>query len=548
MTSPSSGTAEVCRAPGMPAEFVMRLAARTRSAAGWRRAGIAAALGALAVGALPPFNLVFLLLPAFTGLVWLIEGTPTRWAAFRLGWCWGLGFFVFGLYWTTLSLFVDIERFWWLVPFALFGLPILLAVYAGAAVAATRAIPGSTVSRALVLAIAWTGAEWLRGHLLTGFPWNLIGYAWSADAPPLLAVLQSTALFGSYGLSLITVAVAALPAGLGGSPIYGSPTYSSPGASRWRRAGPAVIGGVVLVGIGVFGAVRLSAGPDPLVPGVTLRLVQPNIPETLKWDPAARARNFQAILALAAAPAATPPTDIVLPEAAITYLLNRDGGARGALAAVTPPGGLMLAGTIRGNPLPAPPTEFFDSLMALDGSGAVIATYDKFHLVPFGEYVPLARYLPLERIVGGLGALSSGPGPVTLALPHLPPVSPLICYEANFPEDVVAPGPRPAWLLTITNDAWFGTSTGPYQHFASARVRAVEQGLPLLRAANTGISGVVDAHGRVLQRLGLNRAGVIDTALPMPLGITPYGQYGDFALLVMMLLTGWVAWGCRKYR
>jgi apolipoprotein N-acyltransferase len=521
-------------ARAVPDGVIPRLAAHVRILRGWRRAGAGVLCGALAVSAMPPFNVAILLLPAFMGLVWLIEGSPTRRAAFGIGWWWGLGFFVPGLYWTTLSLFVDIARFWWLVPFALFGLPAGLAIFPGAATLVTHLAPGRTLAKTLVLALAWVAAEWLRGHILTGFPWILIGYAWSADAPPLLAVLQSTSIFGIYGLSLVTVAAAALPAAL-----------AMPG-----RHGtiPALAGLGMVVALGIFGWLRLPETPDPTVPGATLRIVQPNIAQTLKWDPKVRQENFQAMLALAATPGAAPVTDIILPEAAVTYLINRDGAARTALAAVTPPGGLMLAGSIRSNPAPDPPVDFYNSLAVIDGSGRILESFDKFHLVPFGEYVPLARYLPLDRLVGGVGALSSGTGPRTLDLPGLPPVSPLICYEAIFPGDVIEPGRRPGWLLAITNDAWFGISTGPYQHFAIARVRAVEQGMPLIRAANTGISGVVDPYGRVLARLGLDRAGIIDTPLPMAFGtITLYGRLGDAWLVILGGLVGSAAWALRRF-
>ncbi len=211
---------------------------------------------------------------------------------------------------------------------------------------------------------------------------------------------------------------------------------------------------------------------------------------------------------------------------------------------------MLITGALRTSAEPASAPRVWNSVHAIDDEGRIAATYDKAHLVPFGEYVPLRRRLPLEKITPGALDFSAGPGPRTLRLPGLPPVSPLICYEAIFPHEVVDPGDRPAWLLNVTNDAWFGLSTGPYQHFASARMRTVEQGLPLVRVANTGISGVVDAYGRVTERLGLARTGVIDAALPVALDRPPpYARYSGLTLLVVLAVgAGFVAWQARPRR
>ena len=198
------------------------------------------------------------------------------------------------------------------------------------------------------------------------------------------------------------------------------------------------------------------------------------------------------------------------------------------------------------------PPQIWNSVHAIGPGGGILASYDKFHLVPFGEYVPLRRWLGalgVEKLVQGQADFSTGPGPRTLVLPGLPPVGPLICYEAIFPGRVTARGDRPAWLLNLTNDAWFGISSGPYQHVAMARMRAVEEGLPLVRAANSGVSAVVDAHGRVLASLGLGRRGVVDAALPRALaGPPPYGRYGDWILLPLVLALGLVLAWLRRAR
>ncbi|HZS84838.1 MAG TPA: apolipoprotein N-acyltransferase [Stellaceae bacterium] len=505
-----------------------RLAAWTGALAGWRRYGMATLLGVVAAAALPPVDLVPLLAVSFSGLVWLAAGCRSGRQAFALGWSFSFGFLVAGLYWIAAALFVDIASFWWLVPFAAAGLPALLSIYGGAALLLYHWLRPQGLARAPCLAACWLIGEWLRGHLFTGFPWNLVGYAWSGGFPGGTAVLQVTAVIGIYGLSLLTVAAAALPASLGDPP--------RAAARHLRRIAPPVVGLLVVIALGVGGWLRLAAAPAADVPGLRLRLVQPSIAESLKWDPAARAGNFERLLALSAEPAARPVTDIIWPEAAATFLLNRDPAHRAAIAAVAPPGGLVITGALRSDPLPGPAQHFWNSLAVIDGAGDLVASFDKFHLVPFGEYVPFRNILPIDKITPGNVDFTPGPGPRTLALPGLPPVGPLICYEVIFPHAVVDESHRPQWLLNVTNDAWYGFTSGPFQHFAIARVRAVEEGLPLVRAANNGISGFVDAYGRVRERLGLDAVGVLDAPLPAALpGPTPYARLGDRLFWVMLI-------------
>ena len=277
-----------------------------------------------------------------------------------------------------------------------------------------------------------------------------------------------------------------------------------------------------------IGVLRAS-GPAAVscsVSGVRLRLVQAGIPQRLKWLPQLRAQHLQIFIALSNQPAAAgeaAPNVVIWPETAAPYLLNEDAPARLAASQAVPPDGVLISGTMRADGQGT----FWNGLVAIDEAANVIGLYDKAHLVPFGEYVPLRGILPLEKLTPGLGDFTPGPGRVTLRLPGVPPFSALICYEAIFPARVVARGDRPAWMLNLTNDAWFGTGAGPRQHLAIARLRAVEEGLPLVRAANTGISAVVDAHGRIVARLELGVAGVLDADLPRALdGITPYGRFG----------------------
>jgi len=516
--------------------LAVRLAAALARLAGWRRALAALALGAAAAGALPPIDAVPLLVVAFTGLLWLADGAALAArrlrASFWVGWWFGLGFFTAGLYWIAVALTVDIAQFWWLLPFAVLGVPAFFGLFTGAALVGYAAVRAPGLARPLLLASLWTAAEFTRGHILTGFPWNLIGYSWTEIGP----VLQAAAVVGAYGLSWLTVAAAALPG------VLAAPRDGGWQAGRGGRVALSV-GVALLAAVALAGALRLSAAPPPGsatadVPGVRLRLVQPNVEQSLKWRDSERAAIFRNLLSLSTAPAAQPPTAIIWPEAATPFLFEQSREARAAAAAIVPPDGLLITGTPRATPRPDGGHDFWNGLIALDHADVVRGTYDKFHLVPFGEYVPLRGILPIEMIApGGGGGFSSGPGPRTLHLPFVPPVSPLICYEVIFPGAVLDPADRPAWLLNLTNDAWYGETSGPYQHFAIARVRAVEQGLPLARAANTGISGVVDPYGRVIARLGLGRQGVVDAPLPRALSeAPPYPRFGGPILAVMLLL------------
>jgi len=468
-----------------------------------RRALLAAlGLGALAALALPPLHAVPVLLLAVPGLLALLDGAGSWKRAGMLGFAWGMGHHIVGLYWISHALLTDPWRWGWLVPVAVPGLALPLALYVAAvAVVAWRAPPGWR--RWLALAGAWTLAEMLRGVLFTGFPWNLMGSVWAFHPLP----LQGAALVGTFGLSLATVLLAGLPA-LG------------------RRA-VAAGAGVLLLAAGA-GAWRLNQ-PLPAAPGVNLLLVQGNIQQEAKWREDQRWPIFRRYLDLtrdgvARAPAGVPLA-VIWPETASPFLLPNDPDARRYAAESLPPGGVLLAGSVRADwGADGRPERVFNSLSAVGPGGTLLGFYDKAHLVPFGEYMPLRGLIPIRVVQGGLD-FSSGPGAVAMTVPGLPAFSPLICYEVIFPGAVV-PASRPAWLLNITNDAWFGWSAGPFQHLAAARLRAVEEGLPLARAAQTGVSAVIDAHGAVAARIGLGETGSVLAPLPGALPPTPYSRFG----------------------
>ncbi|MSO92044.1 MAG: apolipoprotein N-acyltransferase [Rhodospirillales bacterium] len=499
----------------------------------WRRIGLAFALGAVAVLALPPYGVVPVLFPAFTALLWLIESSRRARMAFACGWAFGFGFFLAGLYWISYAFLVDGDRFGWMVPLAVPGLAAVAALYVGLATALTHAtlrrakIEPESPGRVLVFAAWWAAAELLRGWALTGFPWNLIGSVWVVSD----AMIQLASVTGIYGLSLITVAAAAAPATLADD------------LHRWsKRAAPFLVSLAVLAAIGAGGAARLALGAAGTVPDVRLRLVQPNIAQKEKWLPELRDKHLIQHLDMSVAPRAAAdgttlprPTHVIWSETAVQYLIDAEPNLLEVMARAVPPDGLIIAGAIRAARETPTRVRYLNSLHAIDDQGRIVATYDKFHLVPFGEYVPLRGLLDLSQVALADTDFGRGPGLTTLRLAGLPPLSPLICYEVIFPGHVAKDSDRPQWILNLTNDAWYRLSSGPHQHFAAARMRAVEEGLPLVRVANTGISAVIDPYGRIKDSLALGQRGTIDSALPQALANPPlFAVFGNGIAVVLL--------------
>lgn len=476
-------------------------------------------LGAASVLALPPVHAVPVLLATIPGLLWLIGRAPGWRRAAWWGFGFGFGYHLAGLYWVTHSLFTDIGRWWWLVPVAAPGVALPMALFSVLpALAAWWLPPGWR--RVTGFAAAWVAAELLRGVLFTGFPWNLLGTVWAFHPLP----LQPASVIGVHGLSLLTVLLAGLPL---------------------LRSPKAWAGGVAVLGLWMgFGAWRLAEPPPP-DHAVRLVLVQGNIAQDTKWDPARRMPIFQRYLDLSAEAArgqvAAHPGEPILvlwPETASPFLLAQDAEAMRLAGAALPAQALLLAGTVRAEwgsdgRLQA----LFNSLVVLDPAGQAVGLFDKAHLVPFGEYMPLGGILPIRMVTGGVD-FSAGPGPEVLHLPRgLPSPGPLICYEVIFPGRVVGEE-RPAWLLNITNDAWFGISAGPYQHLAAARLRAVEEGLPMVRVAQTGVTAVFDATGRERASLGLGGSGVVVTALPAAREETVFAWAGLWVPMLLVTVFG----------
>jgi apolipoprotein N-acyltransferase len=501
---------------------------------GWKRAAFAFAAGALSVLAMAPFNAWPVLFLTFPVVVWLIDGAGAGRlrgvpAAALAGFWFGLGYFVLGLYWIGYAFLVDASTFAWLLPFAVLGLPAYLALFTAFGFALARLIWTRDASRVIALAISLTASEWLRGHLLSGFPWNTFGYALSEP----LALAQTASLVGLWGLTFLTVA------------IFASPAVLIDGRSRGRKPWIAPVAAVlVLVAMGIFGAVRLSQEPTRSVANVKLRIMQPNLQQDVKFNYAAKAEVMQKYLALsdrASGPQSTGVRDasiLIWPESAFPFFLTREADVVAQIADFLPNGTVLITGSVRAPDLPPGSriTRAYNSIYVVDHDGSILSVYDKLHLVPFGEYLPLQDWmerLGFEQLTRIQGGFIAGNIRRTLQIPGAPQVLPLICYEIVFPGDIAAGADRPGWIVNLTNDGWFGISTGPYQHLQQTRLRAIEQGLPVVRAANTGISAVIDPVGRIVAQLGLGIEGVLDSSLPSAIRLTVYARMGDFPVAVI---------------
>ncbi len=454
-----------------------------------------------------PVNAWYLTIPALGLLIHRLSKSPDGAAAAWLAWAGGSGYFAFTLSWIVQPFLVEAARDGWMAPFALILMATGLALFwalAGWIAGRTARAPSD---RALLFALTLTAVELARGYVFTGFPWAMIGHVW-LETP----VAQLSALAGPGGLTLLACLAAALPV-----------------AGRWRGVGAAAV--LVVAAFG-YGQYRLSL-PAPPARDMTVRLVQPNAEQHLKWDPDQADLIFERELAMTAA---QPAPDLTIwPETSVPYFFEDGGGVALAMTGAAQ-GAVVAAGVqwVDGD-------QIYNSLVVLGDQGRVSARYDKSHLVPFGEYVPYGdlawRWFGIRAFAAQQGfGYSAGSGPQVIDLgARLGKILPVICYEAVFPQSFRGT-PRADWILQITNDAWFGTLTGPFQHLAQARLRAIEQGLPLIRVANTGVTAVIDARGRVVDSLPFGTTGFLDAKVPGALTAPPYARWGEVPILVVLMV------------
>ncbi len=495
-----------------------------RELSGWRRALLAFVGGLASAFAFPPYGAFPILWLTLPQLILLLDGAKqqasesrkARFAAFfRVSWAFFFGFFLVSLFWIAEAFLVDAESYAWMIPFALLILPGGLALIPSIILGGASAFWRSGISRILLFAVALALSSWLRGHILTGFPWNVWGYAFAEN----LTLMQSFSALGIYGVGFLVLLLFSMPVVL---------------IDQERKAATAYITACVLVWAGVvaYGTNRLQAPQQP-VAGHQVLVIQPNVPQADKWKP----ENRQRLLPLYLQQTEQALTEMNLdketlifwPESAFPFLLDEEPGALEAIAATLPQNTMLITGGIR-REVSASGTHFFNSTFVVSDEGALIDIYDKVHLVPFGEYLPmrpLLQSIGVERLVPAPEDFTAGPRFEKIDLRNSLSFQPLICYEAIFPQTMLSEEERPNLLVNLTNDGWFGETSGPYQHLAQARIRAVEQGVPLVRAANTGISGLVDSNGRILAEVVLNKKGSFDSELPEILSPTLYVRMGD---------------------
>ena len=528
------------------------LAAWTAGLTGAKRAVAGVLLGAISVLAFAPFHIWPILFVSFGGLVWLLDGcyrsrtTPSArlFCGALTGLWFGFGFFLTGLYWIAEAFLVEPGRHGWLIPLVMTALPGGMALFfaVGCTIAMALWRPGP--ARIFALALGLGLSELARGHILTGLPWNLIGYGLLANLP----LMQLAALFGIYALTIFAIAAFAAPAAI----------WNGTGA---RSRGALLVTGLMLALLGtsfLWGEGRLAGRGDTSAQ-LRVRLVQANIDQVDKWHPENATRIFDTYLDMTRQPGLKAINIVVWPETALPFSLDKAPDALAAIGAMLPANTVLLLGSARWTEQRNErgillDRNAYNSLLTVNSAGQVVAVYDKIHLVPFGEFLPYQDFLEslgVMQMTGVRGGFSKGTGPRLLNVPGAPPALPLICYEIIFPQEVRPPSgsrstdARPGWMLNVTNDAWFGSSAGPYQHFHQARVRAVELGLPLVRVANTGISAVVDPRGRILAEIPLDAKEFVDAEMPASDPTTVYALWGFWIELLALgtALLGWLV--CR---
>lgn len=522
-----------------------RLAGSVMLSSGIRRVLITLIAGALSALSLPPvgfFGILFFTLPVF---VWLLDGeigslkwgTYSRWiSCFRTGWLFGMGYFTAGLWWLGNALLIEADEFAWALPLAILGLPALLALFYGFAASLANILWSDGIGRIFSLAAAFAITEWLRSFVATGFPWNTLSYGFM----PVPLMMQSAHLIGIFGMTVVTVLICAAPALLG--------------TKQHVKSGIALACALFAAHLG-YGAYRLSIAIEGKGDDYTVRIVQPNIDQSRKMANSDRFEIFAEHLRLTGLPVkpgAPLPDIVVWPETSVPFILTQQPDAFIEIANVLQDTQVLLTGSVRMDAsLAGREPKYFNSIYAIDGKGAVLGAVDKMHLVPFGEYVPFEGWLRnwgVNNLISLPGGFSAAAKRALLTLPSGLSFYPLICYEIIFPDEMTAGIDDSTAILNVTNDGWFGDSPGPYQHLQQSRLRAIEAGKYVIRAANTGVSAIIDPMGRIVAAFDYAQKGVIDTTIARykDTSIAQEGKSRNFWLLVSLSLVGAVVFAARR--
>jgi apolipoprotein N-acyltransferase len=479
-----------------------------------------AIFGTILTLAFAPLNYIIAGLYAFPAILLLTDFAVQKGKnPFWIGFGFGFGHHVSGLYWISNSLLVEAEKFAWMIPFAASLIPAYLAIYTGFVFWLTYRLKYEKTAKILFFGGTWVLMEIVRSYALTGFPWNLLGYTMLESQ----AISQVASVLGVYGLSLIAIILFCAPY------LVLRALLDFDVGNRVYRAGysfiyltPLIL---ILIIISMWGEKRLVMYSGSFE-NTMIRIVQPNIPQKEKFDPLRFGDHIYRYVSLTVTDPEYldfVPDLIIWPEAATVFTLEEEEQFVKSLSDIIPYSSHLILGSIRRKSEGS-----YNSIEVIDHDGILVEDlyYNKHHLVPFGEYVPLRKFLPgIERITHGQGDFNTGSGPMTMVIENKPPFAPSICYEIIFPGEVapkkypqnIVKGEfekKPEWILNVTNDGWFGITSGPHQHLDKARVRAIEEGLPVVRSANSGISAFIDAYGYVVDRIELGEQGVIDSKLP----------------------------------
>ncbi len=493
--------------------------------AGKRGAALTLIAGVVMALGLPPMGLWPLIFVSVPFLIFRLASHESLTAGFRTGWLFGFGYFLVGLHWIGFAFLVDAETYLWMMPFAVGGLAAVMACYWGIAAATVVWLSRFRLPPFLTLPVALSVCEWLRGHLMTGFPWAVPGLV----ADQMGAVVQMVSVIGMTGMTLLVLLWACAPVAL------------------FKEKSPVLAIAILatLPMVWGWGVMRERAHPTQFVDGVGLRIVQPNLSQDDKWRVAHAAEIFDGLIAQSQKPETQDfsVTHIIWPESAVPFLIDESAEAQAVLAAALGPDKTLITGSIR-RAQPDPGADYFTSIVVFDGAANVKGLYDKWRLVPGGEFLPFAWILePLgfQRLVSLPGSFTAGTGPKSIMVPGAGLAGMVVCYEVIFPDRLIDGYNRPQWIINVTNDGWFGQSIGPYQHLAQARLRAIEQGLPLVRSANTGVSAVFDPLGRTVAVTRLTVPATLDSRLPLPLQETFYARFGDLVFAIFAFFSMLVA-------
>lgn len=479
-------------------------------------------LGMLTTLAMPPCYQIWVLFIGFGCLIAMINVAVSAKQAFALGYWFGFGFFALGFSWIVNALSIDIKSFWWLMPTALLGAGLFFGIFAAIPAWGSYFFKG-IMAKILGFASLWGGGEWVRSFLLTGFPWNLLGSSLAFDHQ----LLQMAAFIGTYGLSVLILIITMLPIAV------------LQHKKKLNQIAVTILMFVLIALVVICGKYRTNKLDDNELSDIKLRIVQPSIPQSLKWDFSELERNFADYIEMSQATGFFETDVVIWGETASTFPIALDREHFNQLLPAVPDDGFLITGSIDYVPDDNSHWLPVNAGMILRHGKGIIDMYAKSHLVPFGEYIPLRRFIPkkLKPVTKVIADFRAGSGVRTIHTDKLPPFGILICYEVIFPHQVVDLNDKPQWLINLTNDGWYGKSFGPYQHLVAAQLRAVEEGVTVVRAANSGISAMISRTGKIIDSIGLQKRGNLDVILPKNLNIdTPYSKYGNKLLVAVLLL------------